>query len=94
MGSPIHKPDRILTYVVIFVALLLLLVATVVAATFDLGRANTPIALAIAVVKALLVILVFMHVRHNSRLTWAFVAAGFLWLSLLLCLTMTDYMSR
>ncbi|HEX4797596.1 MAG TPA: cytochrome C oxidase subunit IV family protein [Humisphaera sp.] len=94
MESQIHKPDKIWIYLAIFVALMALLVATVAAASFDLGRANTPVALIIAVIKALLVILFFMHVRHSSRLTWVFVAAGFLWLSLLLCLTMTDYASR
>jgi hypothetical protein len=41
-----------------------------------------------------LVILFFMHVRHSSRLTWVFAAAAFLWLSLLLGLTMTDYLTR
>ena len=78
----------------IYVLLMALLVATVIAATLDLGPWNVVIALVIAVMKAMLVILFFMHVRHSSRLTWIFVGAAFLWLGLLLGLTMTDYASR
>ena len=51
-------------------------------------------ALTIAVVKMLLVILFFMHVRYSSRLTWIFVAAGFIWLLIMLDLTLSDYLTR
>jgi cytochrome c oxidase subunit IV len=86
--------DSLVTYLVIFVLLMLLLVATVAIARFDLGSLNVIAALLIAVAKALLVILFFMHVRHNPRITWAFVLAGFFWLGILLTLTFTDYVSR
>ena len=89
-----HQPDSIKFYLVIYGMLMILLVATVIAAGFDLGRFNAVIALLIAAIKAILVILVFMHVRHSSRVIWIFVAAAFLWLGLLLGLTMTDYASR
>jgi len=55
---------------------------------------NIVAALTIAVVKMLLVILFFMHVRYSSRLTWIFVAAGFIWLLIMLDLTLSDYLTR
>jgi len=86
--------DSLAIYIVIFVLLMALLVATIAIARFDLGSLNVVAALLIAVAKALLVILFFMHVRHNPRITWAFVAAGFFWLGILVTLTLTDYVSR
>jgi len=82
-------------YATIFGALLVLTLSTAGAAFIDLGgNLNTIVALAIATVKALLVILFFMHVRNSSRLTWVFVGAGFFWILILLTLTMTDPLTR
>ncbi len=67
---------------------------TVLAAFVDLGAFNTPIALAIAIFKASLVVLFFMHVRYNTPLMWVFAGAGFFWLLILLALTLQDYVSR
>lgn len=72
--------------------LLLLLGLTHGAAFFDLGVFPTPLALSIAVAKAVLIVLFFMHVC--SRLTRLFVAAGFVWLGIMLLLAMSDYLSR
>ena len=81
-------------YVQIFFALLVLLAITVGAAYIDLGFLNVVIAITIAVIKAVLVVLYFMHVRDKSRLTWVFAGAAFFWLIILLSLAMTDYGSR
>ena len=83
-------------YFAIFGALMVLTAVTVLAATVDFGNEviNTSIALAIAVTKAVLVILFFMHVRHSSRLTWVVIAGGFLWLFIMIALTMSDYLTR
>ncbi len=82
-------------YFLIFGALMVLTVLTVYVATFNLGGPfNAIVALSIAVLKALLVVLYFMHVRYSSRLTWAFVGAGFFWLAILFALTLSDYLSR
>jgi cytochrome c oxidase subunit 4 len=81
-------------YYRIFAALMGLTLVTVGVAFVDLGVLNTVIALTIAVVKALLVLLFFMHVRYSSRLTWVCVAAGVFWLALLLTLAMSDYLTR
>lgn len=81
-------------YYAVFGALMVLTVLTVVVATFDLGILNATVALFIATVKALLVILYFMHVRYSSHLTWAFVGAGFLFLAILITFTMGDVLTR
>jgi len=81
-------------YVAIFAALLILTGLTVVVAYFDLGMLNTPVALAVAVIKASLVVLFFMGVRHNTPLTKVVVVSGFLWLFILFGLTMGDYLTR
>ena len=52
------------------------------------------IALFIAVVKAVLVILFFMHVKDASRVTWLFCGCSFLWLIIMLVLTFGDYLTR
>ncbi len=75
-------------------ALLALLVATVAAARVDLGPLSTTVALAIAGVKAALVILYFMHVRRGPRLIWLYAAGGFLWLALLITLVWADVTTR
>ena len=51
-------------------------------------------ALTIACIKALLVLLYFMHLRYTSKLTWAFAATGFVWLTFIIGLTMSDIVSR
>jgi len=81
-------------YVGVFLALMVLTGATVYAATVDLGMWNTPVALAIAITKALLVILFFMHVKYGSRLVWLAAGGAFFWLVLMLVGTIGDYVSR
>jgi cytochrome c oxidase subunit 4 len=81
-------------YYSIFIALMVLTGITVWVATIDLKAWNAIVALTIAVIKALLVVLYFMHVRYSSKLTWAFVGAGFFWLVILIALTLSDYFSR
>ena len=90
--NPLITPRR--TYALIWAALLLLLLATYIVSRFDLGALNIISALIIAVLKMLLVILFFMHVRHSTRLTWLFVIAGFVWLAIMIDLTLSDYSTR
>ncbi len=81
-------------YLAVFAALFVLTAATVWVAFHDWGFLNTPIALGIAVVKATLVVLYFMHVRYTTRLTQVVVVSGFLWLLILFSFTLSDYASR
>jgi cytochrome c oxidase subunit 4 len=91
MGEHI-VPTRV--YYTIFVILMLCTYLTVQAAFFDVGELNTVAALTIAVFKATLVVLFFMHVKYSTRLTWAVVIGGVFWLGILLALTLSDYLTR
>jgi cytochrome c oxidase subunit IV len=82
------------TYFLVFGALILLTLTTTGAAYLDLGVLNTPVALTIAIAKALLVMVFFMHLRHSDYLTWVFAGAGVLWLLHLLVFVLSDYLSR
>lgn len=82
------------TYYAIFAALLAGTAVTVGVAFLDLGPMNTVVAITIAVIKALLVVLYFMHVKYSSRLTWVFAGAGFVWLVLMIGFTIADFDTR
>jgi cytochrome c oxidase subunit 4 len=84
-------PTRV--YYVIFLILMVCTALTVWVAYLDLGPLNTIAALAIAVFKAVLVVLFFMHVKYSSKLTWAVIAGGVFWLLILLTI-MGDYLTR
>ena len=89
-----HHLVPIRVYLLVFLALMVGTALTVYAAYIEMGWLNTPVALLIAVCKASLVVLFFMHVRYNTPLMWVFAAAGFFWLLILLALTLQDYYSR
>jgi cytochrome c oxidase subunit IV len=82
------------TYLTIFGALMVCTVLTVIAAFINLGNLNFPVALTIAVFKATLVVLFFMHVKYGSRLTKLIVGVAFFFLGIMLSLTLSDYLSR
>ena len=93
-----HAPEHHITslgvYIGIFAALMVGTIVTVAASRVDLGWMNTPIALAIAVIKTALVILFFMHAIHSTRLTWVVIISSFVWLGVLFVLTFADYLTR
>ena len=82
------------TYYAIFGALMVLTAVTVAVAFVPLGSFNFPVAIGIAITKATLVILFFMHAKCSSRLTKLFVGTAFFFLIILLGLSLTDYLSR
>jgi cytochrome c oxidase subunit 4 len=81
-------------YVGIFLSLMVLTAATVVAAYVNLGPFNIVIALAIASVKATLVVLYFMHARYSPNRTHMVIIAAVFWLAIMLALTLSDYVTR
>lgn len=85
-------PKRI--YYLVFTALIVLTWVTALVSTVDLGRWNIFVALAIAILKASLVILFFMHVKYSTRLTKMIVGCGIFWLILMLFITMADLWTR
>jgi cytochrome c oxidase subunit IV len=82
------------TYLVIIITLLILTGATVAAAYVNLGRLNIVVALAIATLKATLVVLFFMHAKYSPQRTKLVIFAGIFWLLMLLFMTLSDYASR
>lgn len=82
------------TYLLIFAALMVGTFLTVYVARHDFGIWNTPIAMSIAVVKATLVVLFFMHVKYSPRLTQLVAASGFFFLLVLFAITFMDYAAR
>jgi len=90
-----HAPiTPVRTYVAVFAALIVLTVITYIVATFDFGLLNTPIALAVAGVKAALVVLIFMGVRYNTPLTKTAVLIGVFFVAIMFTLTLNDYLTR
>jgi cytochrome c oxidase subunit 4 len=82
-------------YLLIGFGLLVLTATTVAAAFVNLGAFNPVVALLIATIKATLVVLFFMHVKGASeKLTGAVVVSGFFFLSILLVLSLADYLTR
>jgi cytochrome c oxidase subunit 4 len=82
-------------YLSIFLALLVGTALTVWAGLHDFpGQLNVVIALTIAVIKATLVVLYFMHVRYSSRLIWVVFTSALFWLAILFALTLSDYWTR
>ncbi|MEP6819209.1 MAG: cytochrome C oxidase subunit IV family protein [bacterium] len=82
-------------YVMIFLALMAGTALTVWAGLQDFpGQLNVIIAMTIAVVKATLVVLYFMHVRYSSKLIWVIVTSALFWLVILFALTFSDYWTR
>jgi cytochrome c oxidase subunit 4 len=95
--NPEHAEHHIVTpvqYCIVFGALLLGTLLTVLAAEVDLHVFNPVIALAIACTKAVIVILFFMHVKYQSNLIKITVASGFFTFIVLITMTLCDYMSR
>jgi len=82
-------------YVAIFLALMAGTALTIWAGLHDFpGQLNVIIALTIAVIKATLVVLYFMHVRYSSRLVWVVFGSALFWLGILFALTLNDYWTR
>lgn len=82
-------------YLTIFLALMVGTALTVWAGLQNFpGQLNVIIAMTIAVVKASLVVLYFMHVRYSSRLIWVVFTSALFWLAILFALTLSDYWTR
>ena len=90
-----HHVVPVKTYVLVWLALVIGTISTYYVAEYvDIGPWNIVVALLIAITKMSLVIYFFMHVKFNDALTRLFVAGGFIFLIILLVLTLADYKSR
>jgi cytochrome c oxidase subunit 4 len=82
-------------YFTVWAVLMCLTVTTAAVSYVDLGQLNIVVALLIATIKGSLVVLFFMHAKYlNVKTTALVIVAGFFWLTILLLMTMTDYITR
>jgi cytochrome c oxidase subunit IV len=92
MAHPTVSPR---TYLVIYVLLIgFTLLTALVGIRAHLEVWEVPVALGIAATKTVLVGLFFMHLIGSPRLTWLIIAAGVVFLAILLGLTWVDYYTR
>jgi cytochrome c oxidase subunit IV len=83
------------TYIVVCVILVLLTVLTVGVSFLPIhGVWHIVIGLTIALCKASLVVLFFMHAILSTRVTWSVIVVVSFWLVLLFVLTFSDYVTR
>ncbi len=82
------------TYIAVFVALLILTALTTGMAWVDMGRWNLVVALAIAVCKATLVVLFFMHAKYNKGLSRIALIGAIFWLGIMIVFTLSDELTR
>ena len=94
MSEQSHSHPTPGLYVIIVVALFVGTILTYSVAKIDLGIWNPIVALTIAVIKAVLVILFFMHVYYSTKLTKLTVAAGFFWLLIMITMSLSDYLTQ
>jgi len=90
----ISQHSSLRMYFLVYACLIAGLAATVAVAYMHLGGATIAITLLIAFAKAALVVIYFMHVRDSPALNWLAIAAGLVWLSILLSFVLLDYASR
>lgn len=94
-GSQHSHVIPIAVYLRSFVALMALLVLTIAASHVSLGTGvSSALAFTIALIKAVIVVLYFMHVRYGTRLVWVWSAVGFFWLIIMFAITLSDYVFR
>lgn len=83
------------TYIFVWIALMCLTGLTGGISFINLHEWSTVIALVIAAIKALLVATFFMHLLYEKqKIVWVWSAVGIIWLSILIILTMDDYITR
>jgi len=81
-------------YVVTWIALIVLLTITCGSSFIALGGFNLAINLGIAVIKALLVIVVFMRLFRSAGMVIVVALIAALDLAILVCLTLPDFLVR
>ena len=94
MSSSGHVIGNRFTYLLVFIALMVGTAVTVAVTYVHLGWLNLPLALAIAVTKAMLVIMFFMHLKDHPKLIKVTIAAAFFFFLILIAHTLSDYLSR
>jgi cytochrome c oxidase subunit 4 len=82
------------TFIIVWIALLILTGVTVAAAQFHFGALNVWIALGIATLKSSLVVAVFMHMKYESPLFKIALLSALAILAIFIGLTFLDVLYR
>ncbi len=94
MSEHQHEPVPYRTFILIWVALVILTGATVAVSRIDLGALNVWVALTVASIKSSLVLLVFMHLKQESLLFKIGLLILLVILAVFIGLTFTDVLYR
>ena len=89
-----HVIGNRFTYLLVFLALMVGTVVTVLASYVHMGWLNTPVAMVIAITKAMLVIMFFMHLKDHPKLIKVTFGAAFFFFLILIAHTLSDYLTR
>jgi cytochrome c oxidase subunit 4 len=89
-----QEPSSVRTLIFAFLSLIALLALTVWGSFIDVGTLRATVAVLVAIAKALIVMIFFMHLRGSNRIVWTVAGAGFMWLSFLIVLTIGDFVTR
>ena len=81
-------------YYTVFLALMVLTFITWAITYVDLGEFNLILALAVAITKAMLVIVYFMHLKWSPKLIKVTIGSSVFFLMIMFVMTLSDYMSR
>ncbi len=83
------------TYILVWVALMCLTGLTGGLSFINLGAGSTVIAFVIAVAKAALVAMFFMHLLYEKdKIVWIWAGVATFWLGILMVMVMADYITR
>jgi cytochrome c oxidase subunit 4 len=89
-----HAETRPMVYFLVWLALMVLLALTVGSAFMPLGRAHTPVNLAISVTQAALVMLFSMHLSSAHPLMRVIAIIGFFGIAIMITLSLFDVLTR
>lgn len=81
-------------YIKVFLALFILTIVTYLVALVDLGKMSDVVAVGIALLKASLVVMFFMHLKYSAKILWLVAVSGLVMTIVMFCFTMSDYVSR
>jgi cytochrome c oxidase subunit IV len=98
MASLPHPPSShgtsTRTYLIVFGLLMVLAATTTLVAFLPLGGLHTLVAVTIAIVKATLVVLFFMHALESGKLVHLIIIAALFCLAIMMAFTLCDFLSR
>ncbi|HEY7243706.1 MAG TPA: hypothetical protein VH678_07460 [Xanthobacteraceae bacterium] len=95
IGPEIHpKRARALPFVAVWIVLIVLAGVSLWTAFLGMGFWAPAAQFGIAFVQVAILFILFMRLKGAPSLKWVFAVTGFLWLSFLYGLSMTDYADR